>query len=38
MKASLFKHSVHFLMVFMAMWKLNLLKCHVILLELMHRH
>jgi hypothetical protein len=38
MKANLYKYSGHLIMVMMAMWKLNLLKCQMVLLELLHRH
>ena len=38
MKIHLNRHSIHFLMVMVALWKLNLLKSQMIIFELLHRH
>lgn len=37
MKAEIIKNTVHLLMVFVAMWKLSLLKGQIILMEILHR-
>jgi hypothetical protein len=38
MKVNLTKHLFHFLMIAMALWKLNLLKSQMIIFEILHRH